>query len=77
MALYEVHNRSALLKYVWKVAAQPESSFWRVITSLFEVLQNGSEDHKQAFGLLTNKDSLIRESKTVQNLATAQTNLFE
>lgn len=77
MALYKGNNRSALLQYVGKVAAQPESSFWRVITSLCEVLPNGSEDHKQAFGLLTNKDSLIRESKTVQNMATAQTNLFE
>ncbi len=77
MALYKGNNRSALLQYVGKVAAQPESSFWRVITSLCEVLPNGSEDHKQAFGLLTNKDSLIRESKTVQNIATAQTNLFE
>jgi hypothetical protein len=65
-----------LLQYIGKVAAQPESNFWRVITSLCEVLPNGSEDHKQAIGLLSNKDSLIRESKTTQT-ASSQTNLFE
>lgn len=77
MALYKGNNRSALLQYIGKVAAQPENSFWRVITSLCEVLPNGSEDHKQALGLLTNKDSLIRESKNVQATAITQTNLFE
>ena len=77
LALYKGNNRTALLQYIGKVAAQPENSFWRVITSLCEVLPNGSEDHKQALGLLKNKDSLIRESKTVQATATTQTNLFE
>ncbi len=77
MALYKGTNRTALLQYIGKVAAQPESNFWRVITSLCEVLPQGSEDHKQAIGLLTNKDSLIRESKTVQTATTTQTNLFE
>ncbi len=77
MALYKGNNRNTLLKYIAKVASQPENSFWRVITSLCEILPNGSEDHKQALGLLTNKDSLIRESKTVQTAATTQTNLFE
>jgi putative DNA methylase len=77
MALYKGNNRTALLQYIGKVAAQPESNFWRVVTSLCEVLPAGSEDHKQALGLLTNKDSLIRESKTVQTETTTQTNLFE
>lgn len=77
MALYKGNNRTALLQYIGKVAAQPESNFWRVVTSLCEVLPAGSEDHKQALGLLTNKDSLIRESKTVQASTTTQTNLFE
>jgi adenine-specific DNA methylase len=77
MALYKGNNRTALLQYIGKVAAQPESNFWRVVTSLCEVLPAGSEDHKQALGLLTNKDSLIRESKTVQTATTTQTNLFE
>ena len=77
MALYKGTNRGALLQYIGKVASSPESSFWRVVTSLCEVLPAGSEDHKQATGLLTNKDSLIRESKTVTAPATEQTKLFE
>lgn len=63
MALYQGSNRQALLSYLSIVAANPESSFWRVITSLCEVLPAGSEDHKQATGLLSNKESLIRESR--------------
>jgi putative DNA methylase len=77
MALYKGTNRTALLQYIDKVAASPESSFWRVITSLCEVLPAGSEDHQQGIGLLTNKDSLIRESKTIQVSTTEQTKLFE
>ena len=77
MALYKGNNRTALLHYIGKIAAQPERNFWRVVTSLCEVLPAGSEDHKQALGLLTNKDSLIRESKTVQTLSPTQTKLFE
>ena len=77
MALYKGTNRKKLLEYIDKVAASPESSFWRVVTSLCEVLPSGSEDHKQAVGLLTNKDSLIRESKNVTAAASEQTKLFE
>ena len=76
MALFKGNNRNALTNYIGKVAAQPENNFWRVITSLCEVLPPGSEDHKQALGLLTNKESLIRESKIIQT-APSQTNLFE
>lgn len=77
MILYKGTNRSAMLQYIAKVAAQPESSFWRVLTSICELLPNGCEDHKQASGLLANKDSLIRESKTVQPISYEQGNLFE
>jgi adenine-specific DNA methylase len=63
MSLYKGSNRNALLLYIDKVGLQSESNFWRVLTSLCEILPSGSEDHKQAFGLLTNKESLIRESK--------------
>lgn len=77
MGLYKGTNRNALLQYIGKVAANPESSFWRVVTSLCEVLPNGSEDHKQAIGLVTNKDSLLRESKTVQASVSEQTKMFE
>jgi putative DNA methylase len=77
MALYEGTNRNLLLQYIAKIGSQPESGFWRVVTSLCEILPGGSEDHKQALGLLTNKDSLIRESKTVKADTSAQANLFE
>jgi len=63
MALYQGTNRNSLLQYIGQVAANPESSFWRVVTSLCEVLPAGSEDFKQANGLLANKESLIRESR--------------
>lgn len=76
MALYKGTNRAALLKHIAKVASSPEGSFWRVITSLSGVLPAGSDDHKQATGLLENRDSLIRESKNVQTPAVEQTSLF-
>ncbi|NCU04696.1 MAG: DUF1156 domain-containing protein [Chitinophagaceae bacterium] len=77
MALYKGTNRNALLQYIGKVAGSPESNFWRVVTSLCEVLPSGSEDHKQAIGLVTNKESLLRESKTVQASVSEQTKMFE
>lgn len=77
MALYKGTNRNALLQYIDKVASSPENSFWRVITSLCEVLPAGSDDLIQANGLLTNKDSLIRESKNIDTTKAVQSNLFE
>ncbi|MBS0647000.1 MAG: DUF1156 domain-containing protein [Verrucomicrobia bacterium] len=77
MALYKGTNRAALLQYMSKAASNPESSFWRVLTSLNEVLPAGSDDHKQATGLITNKDSLIRESKTIQAAKPEQGKLYE
>ncbi len=75
MALYKGSNRKALLEYIDKVAGQPENSFWRVVTSLCEVLPNGSDDFKQAIGLITNKDSLIKESKNVSKSVSEQAKL--
>jgi putative DNA methylase len=54
---------SPLLVYITTVADSPESAFWRVLTSLLELLPAGCNDYKQATGLLSNRDSLIRESK--------------
>jgi len=76
MFLYVGTNRNALLAYIAKVAASPDNSFWRVITSLCEILPQGSDDYKQASGLLLNKDSLIRESKNLQQSTGAQGQLF-
>ncbi|MBA4124438.1 MAG: DUF1156 domain-containing protein [Acidobacteria bacterium] len=62
MSLYKGANRRDLLAYIGKVAAQPDSTFWRVLTSLDELLPKGIDDQKQVSGLLENKDNLIRES---------------
>ncbi len=76
MILFKGSNRNALLQYISKKAATPESSFWRVVTSLCEILPVGTEEHKHAIGLLTNKDSLIRESKSSELPKVEQTALF-
>ena len=77
MHLYQGSNRGNLLEYIHRVASNSDSSFWRVLTSLCEILPGGSEDHKQATGLIANKESLIRESATAQKEKASQTNLFE
>lgn len=77
MALFKGTNRNALLQYIDLVGLQPESSFWRVLTSLKEILPEGSDDYKQAAGLLANKDSLIREAKNTQKQSATQAKLFE
>ncbi len=76
MSLYAGTNRNELLEYITKVAPTPENSFWRVVTSLCEVLPKGSDDYIQAAGLLLDKESLIRESKNIQQSKTAQGELF-
>lgn len=77
MHLYQGSNRGSLLEYIHRVASIPDSPFWRVLTSLSEILPGGSDDHKQATGLITNKESLIRESAVAQESKASQTNLFE
>ncbi|HRQ48924.1 MAG TPA: hypothetical protein PLR74_00200 [Agriterribacter sp.] len=77
MQLYTASNRQPLLQYIAAIGQQPDTAFWRVLTSLVELLPNGSDDYKQAAGLLTNKDSLIRESKTAPATKVQQGNIFE
>ncbi|AXE16694.1 DUF1156 domain-containing protein [Runella rosea] len=76
MHLYAGANRSPLLAHIAAVADSPESAFWRVVTSLLELLPAGCNDHKQATGLLSNRDSLIRESKQASENKVIQGNLF-
>jgi adenine-specific DNA methylase len=76
MYLYQGTKRSDLLEHISKVADSAEKPFWRVLTSLLELLPAGCSDHKQASGLLSNRDSLIRESKQVTENQGVQTNLF-
>jgi adenine-specific DNA methylase len=75
MTLYKGTNRGQLLQFIGQKASSSDSSFWRVITSLCEILPAGCEDHKQATGLLTNKESLIRESKNTTVSISAQTTI--
>jgi adenine-specific DNA methylase len=69
MSLYKKGDRRALLDFIGKCAASPDASFWRVLTSLDELLPKESDDQKQAAGLLANKDNLIRASQTAQPTA--------
>lgn len=66
MQLFKGTNRNALLDYINDRASTPDANFWRVITSLDELLPKDCEDHKMTRGLLSNKESLIRESKEIQ-----------
>lgn len=75
MHLYDSPNRNNLLKFIDTNAGDSESLVWRVVTSLAELLPKDFEDHKLAVGLLTNKDQLIRESKTAVTPKTEQARL--
>lgn len=77
MHLYRSSNRGLLVDYINRFASSPDSSFWRVLTSILELLPTGSDDHKQASGLLANKESLIRESQSVGKQTSEQGKLFE
>lgn len=77
MHLFEAGNRRELLAYIAGVGAAPEGIFWRVLSALVEVLPAGIADYEQATGLLTNKDSLIREAKQVDKEQGQQMGLFE
>jgi hypothetical protein len=68
-------SRNLLLDFINKVASSPESNFWRVLTSLCEILPNGTDDYNQANGLLTNKDSLIREAQNISKNISEQRQL--
>lgn len=74
MHLYKGTNRGSLLKFISEKADAPDNAFWRVVTSLDELLPKDCEDQKLTRGLLSNKESLIRESKeTTTNTLTQGT----
>lgn len=66
MSLYKRADRRSLLDFIGRVAPSADASFWRVLTSLNELLPKDIDDQKQVTGLLENKDNLIRESQTAQ-----------
>ena len=69
-------SRGELLRYIARMAPSPEHAFWRVLTSLCEVLPAGSDDFKMATSLLTNKESLLRESKNAESAQAVQGTMF-
>ncbi len=75
MHLFENSPRPELLKYITHVASSSDHPFWRVITSLCEVLPKGSEDHKMAIALNQSKDNLLRESKQSEKALGTQTTI--
>jgi len=77
MNLYggENNERADLLRFIATVASTPESSFWRVLAALSELLPEG-DDKTQADGLLTNKDNLLRESLLESQPKTVQGTIF-
>lgn len=75
MSLYKGTNRKSLLQYIAKIAKSPDVSFWRVLTSMVEVLPMGSDDHKVASELLSNKENLIRDSRNVIKSSGEQTTI--
>ncbi len=77
MHLYKGSNRALLVAYLHRFATNPDSPFWRVLTAVSELLPAGCEDHRQATGLLANKDSLLRESQAAGKPTSEQTKLFE
>lgn len=76
MFLYK-GNRGALLDYISRFAASTDGAFWRVLTSLAELLPSNCDDHKQVTGLLANKDSLIRDAVSIAKPKVEQSKLFE
>ncbi len=63
MYLYDGTNRGLLLKFISEKADAPDGAFWRVVTSLDELLPKDCNDQKLTRGLLSSKENLIRESK--------------
>jgi putative DNA methylase len=75
MSLYSTGNRPMLVDFIGRVAASADLSFWRVLTSLDELLPKDMDDHKQVAGLLANKDNLIREARAGKAAADAKQSL--
>ncbi|MBX7052698.1 MAG: DUF1156 domain-containing protein [Flavobacteriales bacterium] len=68
--------RKPLVDYIREHAPTAEAPFWRVLTSISE-LAKGTNDAKIADELLTNKESLLRETKESQAPTAEQAKLFE
>ena len=63
MHQWKLGNRRGVLDLIGRFAPIAEHELWRVMNALFEVLPNGSDDHKQAGEILSALESLLREAK--------------
>jgi hypothetical protein len=72
MFLYNSPNRNRIIEFISLNANTPENSFWRVVNSICEILPNDCDDYIQAIGLHSNKDSLIKESRSINKNITEQ-----
>jgi adenine-specific DNA methylase len=75
MYLFKGTNRGQLLAFIRENASSIDSTFWRVVTALDELLPKECDDQKLTRGLLVNKESLIRESKETNNYSVEQVKL--
>lgn len=76
MHLYAGTDRKALLRHIAAHGQTVEEPLWRVLNSLAETLPSDGADREAVNGLLTNRDSLIRESTTVGKTPEVQAKLF-
>jgi putative DNA methylase len=72
MFLFKSPNRNRLIEFISLNANTPENSFWRVVNAICEILPNDCDDYIQAIGLHSNKDSLIKESRSINKNITEQ-----
>ncbi|MBP3193471.1 DUF1156 domain-containing protein [Natronogracilivirgula saccharolytica] len=66
MYLFNKGNRDMLISHLHTIGATNGSSFWRVLTSLSEVLPGGTDDFKAASELMANQKNLVREALNYQ-----------
>ena len=72
MALFSGTNRKELLEYIGLMAPTMESTVWRVLNSLLELLPKGTEEYQMASGLQANKESLMRQARQLEEGKTKQ-----
>lgn len=75
MQAYKGGNRANLLKAISECGPDGDHPFWRVLTSLIEVLPPDSEDRKLTKELVAIKDNLLHDARQVGQPAATQTQI--
>ena len=75
MHLYSTGNRKKLLEYINKQNISNDHPVWRLLNSLCEVLPSDTNDYKDGIGLITNKETLIRDAKNILKATGEQVNM--